>query len=52
MTHLWVMMNPQEWPLGLLLRKIFSLGSNVRGKEQEKKTRQYTRFGQKTARAL
>ena len=47
------MMNPQKWPLGLLLRKIFSLGSNIRGKEQEENTRRYTRFGKKkTARTL
>ena len=43
----WVIMNPQKWPLGLLLRKIFSLGSNTSGKEQEENTRRYTRFGQK-----
>lgn len=51
-THPWIMMNPQEWPLEFLLRKIFSLGSNVSGKEWEEKIRRYTRFGQQTARAL
>lgn len=45
-------MNPQEWPSEFLLRKIFSLGSNVSGKEREEKIRRYTRFGQQTARAL
>lgn len=45
------MMNPQKWPLGLSLRKIFSLGSNIRGKEQEENTRRYTRFGQKNSKS-
>lgn len=45
-------MSPQEWPSELLLRKIFNLGSNVSGKEQGEKIRRYTRFGQRTARAL
>lgn len=45
------MMNLQKWPLGLLLRKIFSLGSNIRGKEQEENTRRYTRFGKKNSKS-
>ena len=47
----WVMMNPQKWPLGLVLRKIFSLESNIRGKEQEENTRRYTRFGKKNSKS-
>lgn len=48
-AYLYIMMNPQKWPRTLLLRKTFSVGSNVSVKDLEEKVRRYSSFRQQIA---